>query len=146
MAVGKLLVGFLQTFAQCEGRRIDIPGDAVESVAAAAKAEVDFFPEHEFRVRVARFLCGHRLWRRRPLGEFFAYVSDNPPRLPEDAARYELQEGDDIIVESRVGTWPGKVLVDENVLPGTLFGTLAAFRFTDQRAAHVIPVQLKRGS
>jgi predicted molibdopterin-dependent oxidoreductase YjgC len=65
---------------------------------------------------------------------------------PEDAARYELQDGDDITVESSLGTWSGHVRVDDNVIPGNLFAALAAFRFTDQRAAHVLPVQLKRGS
>jgi predicted molibdopterin-dependent oxidoreductase YjgC len=65
---------------------------------------------------------------------------------PEDAARYELQEGDDITVKSPMGTWPGKARFDENAMPGTLFSALAAFRFTDQRAAHVLPVELKRGS
>ncbi len=65
---------------------------------------------------------------------------------PEDADRHELRERDDVIVESPGGTWPGTVRLDDNVMPGTLFAALAAFRFSDQRAAHVLPARLKRGS
>jgi predicted molibdopterin-dependent oxidoreductase YjgC len=65
---------------------------------------------------------------------------------PADADRFELQNGDEVTLESPAGRFPGFVRIDIRTAQGTVLAGLASFRFDDQKPTRVLPARIKRGS
>ncbi len=78
---------------------------------------------------------------------FRLFRDESRARLhPGDAAPLELNNGDELTIESAAGTFACRVRLDDRVAPGSIVTAFAPFRFTDLRASHVFAAKLKRGS